>query len=266
MTRTAHIFTQQLKLIRAGEGYVPDYDAPLDTYLEKLRKRDLSHAVLIQPSFLGTDNSFLLESISLRLDRMRAMVIVDSHTSIDDLERMKAQGAVGAHLILFGSSATDFRERAWTELLDRLASLEWIVEIYAPASVLPAVAQPVLDHGCKLLVDHYGRPDPKQAVRDPGFEYLLGLARTGKVWIDISGPYRNGDGELGEELSLQYLTALRQAYGLERILWGSDWPCVRFEPWQNFESSWAFLNRALPKQEDQRAVLWDTPRSLFGFA
>lgn len=261
----AHVFTQDLNFIRAGEGYVPDYDAPLATYLSKLRKHGLTHSVLIQPSFLGTDNRFLLRAVQQHPDRLRCIIIADPSTPFDELNRMKERGAVGVRFIFFGSSTPDFRDRKWLEFLDRIAELDWIVEIYCPALLLQDVTRPLLDRGCRLLIDHYGRPDPQLGLKDPGFEFLLSLGESGRVWVDISGPYRSAEGQMGEEISATYLSSLRKSFGLERILWGSDWPCVQFEPWNNFESAVSFLKHVLPRTEDRQIILWNAPTGLFGF-
>lgn len=261
----AHIFTQELNLIRAGEGYVPDYDATLATYLGKLRSHGFTHAVLIQPSFLGSDNSHLLQAVRQHLDRMRCIVIAKPSTPLGELKRLKEGGAVGVRLILFVVPQPDFRSRAWTTFLRNITDLDWIVEIYSPASLLPILTPTLIGHGCRLLIDHYGRPDPNLGEKDPGFRHLLRLSEGGKVWVDISGPYRNGDGLLGEELSVGYLSSLRESFGLERILWGSDWPCVRFEPWNSFDSSCVFLGKVISKHKERKVVLWETPAALFGF-
>lgn len=179
---------------------------------------------------------------------------------------MKQQGVVGIRLIFFGPARPDPEAARWAKFLEHIAKIDWLVEVYSPSSLLPTVTKPLLERGCRLLFDHYGRPDPKLGLKDPGFQYLLNLAKSGNVWLDISGPYRNGEGPVGEDLSLTYFTALHESFGLERILWGSDWPCVQFEPWHNFDSSCSFLERMLPKQEERQIVLWQTPAGLFGFS
>lgn len=192
----AHIFTQQLQFVSAGEGYIPDYDATLETFLQKLHQHHLSHAVLVQPSFLGTDNSHLLAAVQDRAKQLRALVIAGPETAQRDLEAMRSQGAVGARLILYGTKDQDYGSQQWKEYARRIASLGWIVEIYSESSRLRSVCEPLLDVGCRLLIDHYGRPDPHKNVEDEGFLYLLGLAKTGHVWVDTSGPYRSAPGEL----------------------------------------------------------------------
>lgn len=49
--------------ITAVASHAPDYDALLDDYLALLHTRDISHGVLVQPSFLGTDNSYFVNAL-----------------------------------------------------------------------------------------------------------------------------------------------------------------------------------------------------------
>ncbi|MEM5300204.1 hypothetical protein VSR82_39225 [Burkholderia sp. JPY481] len=54
---------------------MPDYDATLDAYLAQLDTHGVSHGVLVQPSFLGTDCSYMLDAPrpARRRWRMRAL-------------------------------------------------------------------------------------------------------------------------------------------------------------------------------------------------
>ena len=37
--------------------------------------------------------------------------------------------------------------------------------------------------GCRVVIDHFGRPDPALGIADPGFAYLLRQADSGQVWV-----------------------------------------------------------------------------------
>jgi predicted TIM-barrel fold metal-dependent hydrolase len=58
----AHVFVRGLPLA-SGRRYAPTYEATLDDYRAMLASIGLSHGVLVQPSFLGTDNGFLLSCL-----------------------------------------------------------------------------------------------------------------------------------------------------------------------------------------------------------
>ncbi len=62
----AHVFSKDLSLT-SGRRYSPDYDATVQAYLAHLHEHGLSHGVLVQPSFLGTDNRFLFDALAQAL-------------------------------------------------------------------------------------------------------------------------------------------------------------------------------------------------------
>jgi len=55
----AHVFRRDLSMVE-NRRYTPEYHAEMEDYLIHLQANDLDGALLVQPSFLGTDNSYLL--------------------------------------------------------------------------------------------------------------------------------------------------------------------------------------------------------------
>lgn len=260
----AHIFSRRLKLAEVHR-YVPDYDATLKTYLSLLRAHGLSGAVLIQPSFLGTDNSFLLSALKGRSHILRGVVVIDPAIDLRSLEQMKRAGAVGIRLNLFGFPDPDLSGLQWQRVLGKVKELDWQVEVHAEAHRLPALLKPLLRTVSKIVVDHFGRPDPALGTRDPGFQYLLSTADTRRVWVKISGTYRNGPNGVGERIALEAVPILKHAFSLDRMLWGSDWPHTQFEDKVNYETAFQFLLKMLPKEQEREVVLKSAPAALFGF-
>src|SRR5690349_5559555 len=76
----AHVFVRGLPLA-PHRRHAPDYDATLDAYTGHLRAKGLSHAVLVQPSFLGTDNAFFLDVLQRYPRRFRGVVVIDPSIS-----------------------------------------------------------------------------------------------------------------------------------------------------------------------------------------
>ena len=69
-------------------------------------------------------------------------------------------------------------------------TLDQMLDILGPRD-LPLAAQAVLDAGCALVVDHFGRPASAPASSDEGFAWLLDAAACGRVWVKLSAAYRN---------------------------------------------------------------------------
>ncbi|WFU19683.1 amidohydrolase family protein [Bradyrhizobium sp. CB3481] len=257
----AHVFHRRLRLAPARR-YAPDYDAPLHLYLQELDRNGISNGVLVQPSFLGTDNSYLVESLREAGGRLRGIAVVDPATSNEELRALDRVGVVGVRLNLVGKRLPDLVAPEWRAFLKSVKTMGWQVEVQSNASDLAMLAPQLLDEGVAVVLDHYGLPDPKLGVADPGFQSILKLGASRRVWVKISAPYRHG--EAGENLARKAYPLLREAYGVDRLLWGSDWPHTQFEATQNYAKNLRFLDN-LVSDAGERAELLVASRGLFRF-
>lgn len=260
----AHVFERGLPLADARR-YAPTYDAPLPAYLAQLDAHGVSHGVLVQPSFLGVDNSYLLAALKQAPQRLRGVAVIDPTAPETLLAQMNAEGIVGIRLNLIGAADPRLKSPVWQAALARLHALGWHVELHVEARRLPALLQPLLEAQVNVVVDHFGRPDPALGVDDPGFAALLAAGRSRRVWVKISGAYRNGANGRGEAIAQAAMPRLKDALGLDRLVWGSDWPHTQFESQINYDKMWAFAGVLLPSAADRKQVLVDTPAQLFRF-
>ena len=257
----AHVFHRGLRLADARR-YAPAYDAPLALYLQQLDQNGTTHGVLVQPSFLGTDNSYLVDCIRAANGRLRGIAVVDPTVSANELSVLDKAGIVGIRLNLVGKPLPDLRAAEWVALLAEVRRLNWQVEVQRNAGDLAVLVPPLLDNGVQVVLDHFALPDPKLGVSDPGFAALLKLAASNSLWIKISGVYRNGPE--GEAFARQAYPMLRQSFGPDRLLWGSDWPHTQFESSQSYAKSRAFLDELVPDAAERASIL-ASPKALFRF-
>ena len=260
----AHVFTRDMTMI-VSRRYSPTRDATIADYLGMLDNNGISHGVLVQVSFLGTDNSYLLEALRQAPTRLRGVVVVDPDIRMVELRALDRLGVVGVRLNLIGVSDPHLADDEWQGHLRCLAALDWHVEIQAEAHRLPRLIPTLLRSGVRVVVDHFGRPDRALRIDDPGFQYLLNLAGTGLVWVKLSGAYRNGWTEHGEHAAISAARALFREFGPERLLWGSDWPHTGFEQLVSVRQARCALEQWIPSEVDRRSVMVGTPGHLFRF-
>ena len=260
-----HVFTRELRMAE-GRRYTPAYDAPISAYLAMLDGNSISHGVLVQPSFLGTDNSYLLKALRQAPERLRGVAVLLSSTSVSELAILNRLGVVGVRLNLIGLSDPALATAEEQAYLRRLASLGWLVELQLEAPRLPRIMPDLLRAGVRVLVDHFGRPDHSLGVNCPGFRYLLTLAGTRCVWVKLSGAYRNGTAKPVANVAASAALHLLDTYGSDRLVWGSDWPHTGYEQLGRPDTARRALDRWVPAENDRMAVLVDTPRVLFRFS
>jgi predicted TIM-barrel fold metal-dependent hydrolase len=216
----ARVFHRGLKL-SSGRRYAPDYDAPLSLYLQQLDQNGTTNGVVVQPSFLGTDNSYIVECLKQTGGRLRGIAVIEPAISSEEILALDKAGIVGIRLNLVGQPLPDLTAPEWKRLLANLNSANWQVEIQRNASDLVGLVPKLLDAGVAVVLDHYTLSDPKLGVDDPAFQSILKFGATGRVWVKISAPYRNGPN--GEAFAKQAYPLLRASFGLDHLLWGGDW-------------------------------------------
>ena len=258
----AHIFQRGLKFLSTAR-YVPDYDATAADFLQQLDAHGVSHGVLVQPSFLGTDNSYLVAALKQHPARLRGVVVVEPTLSLAELRDFAAVGVVGIRLNLVGLKIPDLSAAPWPKFLRDLATVGWFVEVQREARDLPQIVAPLVAAGLNVVVDHFGRPDPAQGVDDPGFRYLLKTASSRRVWLKLSGSYRNGADGAGEKIAAAAVPLARAAFGTERLLWGSDWPHTQFENAIKYAAVRAEFDRWIASPAERTAILKTTPAALY---
>lgn len=261
----AHVFRRDLQLIGARR-YSPEYDATLDQYLEHLQTHGLSHGVLVQPSFLGTDNSYLLAALKQAPQQLRGVVVLEPSISRSTLNDMAQLGVVGVRLNLIGKALPDFRDSAWQGFLSAIADLDWHIELHREVQDLPGLIQQLTPFGVKLVIDHFGRPDAKAGLDQPGFSELLEAGSKGSIWIKISGIYRlGGTPQQNIDFARRALPLLEKSFGLHQLVWGSDWPHTQHEQNIDFATVVEQLRALELSAQASASLLAQAPRRLFGF-
>ncbi|WP_422650179.1 2-pyrone-4,6-dicarbaxylate hydrolase [Cupriavidus sp. H18C1] len=259
----AHVFEHGLALA-AVRRYRPDHDALLGHYLAQLDAHGLTHGVLVQPSFLGTDNRYLLAALRAEPARLRGVAVVDPSIDDAEIDAMAAAGVVGIRLNLIGLPAPDLGAAPWRGLLERIHARGWHVELHLPAARLREVMPALLAARCRIVVDHFGRPDPALGAADPGFDALLRHADSGRVWVKLSGAYRNWPDAQCAQAGRLAAQRLLETFTARRLLWGSDWPHTQ-HPHVSYGPTRQWLDDWIDDAAQRRQLLGDTALNLFQF-
>lgn len=216
----AHVFDESC-IFSKESRYTPKRPVPPDTYLELLDKHGIGGAVLVQPSFLGTDNSCLTGTIARRRTSMRGVAVVTADVTPGTLSTLRAEGIRGVRLNLIGLPDPDFTNPAWRQWLQHVAAANLPVDLHASGDRWATLLPPLQDQGITVVIEHFGRPG---SVDSAGFKAILAAAARGRAWVKVSAPYRMSTEVLHEALPL-----LLTHFGPERLVWGSDFPWTQHE-------------------------------------
>lgn len=259
----AHVFSHH-EGFTATARYQPDYTASVEDYIEQLDKHGFSKGVLIQPSFLGTDNSYILAAILKYPERLKGIAVLDYTTELSTLQSLDKQGIVGIRLNLFGIPCPDLTSPQWKAFLTLLVDIKWQVEIHAPPAYLIQLLPILKKYAINIVIDHFGRFDPLKGVQDPEYLEFLDMLDPDQHWVKISGYYRLG-AETGIENATAAFKLLIQRSMKDHLIWGSDWPHTQNESQMDFTKAFNVFKKAVDNDELFAQILTKNNADLFRF-
>src|SRR5437868_15328682 len=97
----AHVFSADAPAVE-GARYRPAYAATLQAWRAACSEAGVTHGVLVQPSFFGTDNREMLDNVARDREHLRAVVVVDPSFDAGALAQLARAGAVALRFNLRG--------------------------------------------------------------------------------------------------------------------------------------------------------------------
>jgi predicted TIM-barrel fold metal-dependent hydrolase len=257
----AHIFTPDMPT--ADSAWMkPDYAFSAEDYLKVLDAHGVHFGVIAGISIFGSYNDYMIESLR-RHPRLRGTVNIDPATDRYTLERMKTDGVVGVRLQLSRrKELPDLGSEAYRLLFRRIADLNWHVHLALEGKLLPSVLPALEASGVRVVLDHFGHPDPVEGVENAGFQALLRSVDKGRTWVKLSAGFRltwlsqraGAPDPAAMQLAQAAATKLLQVAGPERLLWGSDCPFVGHESSLGFADALHSFQQWVPSHEARRRI------------
>ena len=251
-----------------GPGYKPrpDETGGWDAYRSVLASCGVSHGLLVQPSCYGTDNACMLDAMARSQGRLKGVAVVRPQASEGELGALKEKGVVGVRLHLMRSDPTALTRPDAEYFLTQVKALGWFVEVYATGDVWVGVAPILRRSGARALIAHLGEPDPSRDPSQLGFQAVLALGRETDAVVKLSAPFRSTAlGSPYQDVD-RFVEAVVDSFGLDRCVWGSDWPFLDTPQRVEYDDLLSCLARWLPDPDHCDRVLRRNPARLFGFA
>ncbi len=215
----AHIYTPDMPLAKDAWRKA-EKSAPVEDFLSTLDAHHIPFGVIAAASMFGEYNEYTLQSLRAS-PRLRGTAIVAPPIDPYILRRMRDDGVVGVRWVWFmQQDLPDLRSAEYRLFLTRLADLDMHVQILLGGERLAPVLDALADSPAKVVIDHFGFPDPKLGIQCPGYQAAVRAVDNGRTWVKMAAWHRLG--EAGPHIGAALLAAL----GTDRVLWGSDWPFV----------------------------------------
>ena len=209
----------------AGAVVPPNLDASASSLMEKMRLNDVSRTVLIQVIHYKWDNRYLVSVLRETPGKFAGVCRVDPQNPAapDHLSYWTEQGCRGVRLSPAGDARGDWiRGPQMPTLWKRCVDLRVPMTLLLPVSRLPDIV-PLLDKspGLTTVIDHMADCPVDDSQ---GFHLLRSLARYPKVYVKVTHPWSLSKLPYPYPDVAVMIARLRDAFGAERLMWGTDWP------------------------------------------
>jgi predicted TIM-barrel fold metal-dependent hydrolase len=223
----------------------------------------LRRAVIVQPSFYGTDNRRTYDAVAESRGQWRGVAVIPPDTPRQDVRRLHDAGFRGVRIALVykGGLSVDAME----ETADLIAPFGWHLQLLLDGRELVELAPRLRKLPVPIVVDHMGRVPAQLGVQHPGFQALLALMGEGNCWVKLSGPYiASGQGYPYNDVA-PMAQALAGA-APERIVWGSDWPHTALKGPMPIDATLLdLLGTWVPDIAVRNRILTENPAKLYDF-
>jgi len=241
--------------------YVPAYTSTLDDWASAARPCGVTRGVIVQPSFLGTDNSRMLAAIAQQPHALRGVAVVAPEVTVPELQALHAGGVRGVRLNLSGvrddeSAMRDIPTQWWSALIEADLHLELHTDVGRVATLLPHVPRDIV-----VVLDHFAKPELISGNDATVSAVRARNALGGATYVTLGGAYRQSVPNASRCAEIAALW--RDEVGIKRLLWGSDWPCTNHEHAANYVALFDALSAWLPDTGDRHVALSENANSIY---
>ena len=257
-----HIFGPEQRYPHVAQPHYTLPDGNLAQYRRLMPLIGMQRFVIVQPSFYGTDNSCLLDTLDQTGAVARGVVMIDTDITDSQLQRFHDKGVRAVRLDLFKRARLPLAEvRSYIlEIEARVKPLGWHLQFYAPGYIVRDLIGFFRSLRVDFAIDHMGYMLEEDGLKSQDFAALLDLLDGGHCYLKLSGAYR-----IARKRGYEFVEPVAKAIverAPERAVWGSDWPHISDSDRDTGELV-SLLERWAPSAAVRRKILVDNPNRLF---
>jgi predicted TIM-barrel fold metal-dependent hydrolase len=227
-----HVWTPDTAKYPLAAGYRREEMAPASFTPEQLfahmKPCGVARVVLVQMSFYGFDNAYMLDTIRNYPGVFTGIAVIDDSAARpqDEMRRLKPLGVRGFRIYPRNMPVDRWLDGAGMQAMWECAAEERM----AMCCLVNPAELPAIDRMCEknpetpLVVDHCGRIGTDGTIRDADLAQLCRLARHKHACVKVSAFYALGKKKAPYTDLAPMIRRLVEVFGAERLMWATDCP------------------------------------------
>lgn len=227
-----HIWTPDVRRYPLAAGFtLADMQPPSFTpeqLLAEARPAGVGRVVLIQMSFYGFDNRYMLDAIRDYPGVFSGVAVIDEHAAgvPETMRELKRKGVRGfrihpQHRGVESWLFSPAMEAMWKQGAEQNLAMCALVN---PEALGPIDRMCERHPATPVVIDHFARIGIDGVVRDGDVEALCRLARHANTYVKVSAFYALGKKRAPYTDLGPMIERLLKAFGRERLMWATDCP------------------------------------------
>lgn len=213
-------------------GWSKKQPATFEQYLAEMDAAGVDKAAIVHSSTTyGFDNSYLADCVATDRERLDGVFAVDL-LAPDAIEKIRYWVDRGLGGLRIFTSGTTMGQQPWLEDERILPGWDIATELGLSICVQASrAAGPQLEQLLKrspktrVVIDHMMRPPIADGAPYPGAQFLFDLARYPNLYLKMT-ILNTTDAQQGQATPESFFGRLVQAFGADRIAWGSNYPAT----------------------------------------
>jgi predicted TIM-barrel fold metal-dependent hydrolase len=227
-----HVWTPDVKRYPLAKGYSvadmqPRSFTP-DELLAQARSAGVGRVVLIQMSFYGFDNSYMLDAIRDYPGVFSGVAVIDEHAAgvSNTMQALRKQGVRGFRINPAAQPVEKWLGSEGMAQMWRVGAAEGL----AMCGLINPEALELMDRMCErfpdtpVVIDHFGRVGIDGTIREADVARLCKLARHKNTHVKVSAYYALGKKAAPYTDLGPMIRKLVDAFSPQRLMWATDCP------------------------------------------
>jgi predicted TIM-barrel fold metal-dependent hydrolase len=235
-----HIWTEDKKTYRRQASYpipggintnrieVNPEHFPPETIISLAKPFGIDRICLVQMSFYGTDNGYILDAIKRYPQVFRGAGYVDSNMPNleNEMETLLTKGINGFRLV-----PEDRHVGSWLQtpgydaMFSAAAETKQALSCLINSNAFNEIDRMSVRHpNTVIIIDHLGRIGANGTILQSDIDQLCALSRNENIYLKVSAFYALGNKKPPHLDLLPLIKQVYNSYGSDRLMWASDAP------------------------------------------